>query len=381
VDGAGADHGDGDSGGRLWASGEYLLWWIRNAPSNVLVEFTSPTGGSLDLVGGPHDIDTESQSGIRITAGGWLDSSGTLGLEGSYFVLGARTNHFHFSGDGGPNSPILSIPLSSNVPTLGLANFAVSFPTQTFPGVAGFPGFVIPGQAGSVDVTMRSTFDGAELNALLGLCHTGCSRAELIAGFRYLRLDEELRMSTATLALADGTINSIGDDYKTANRFYGGQVGGRFSFSQGHLFGGLTAKVGVGDNDASVTTLGRTAISTPATAVTPATTTVSSSGLFTQPGNLGHFGHSETSVIFEIGLNVGYQVVSGVRVFAGYNFLFWGSVLRPADQIDGINPFFVPALGLGTAPGAVIPPQRAAIPFTDSQFWAQGLNAGIEIRF
>ena len=31
---------------------------------------------------------------------------------------------------------------------------------------------------------------------------------------------------------------------------------------------------------------------------------------------------------------IGYQVTQGIRVFAGYNFLYWSSVARPGDQIN-----------------------------------------------
>jgi hypothetical protein len=50
-------------------------------------------------------------------------------------------------------------------------------------------------------------------------------------------------------------------------------------------------------------------------------------------------------------------------------------VARPGDQIDvALNP-------LQLTPGPFIGPERPAFEFRDSDFWAQGLNFGLEYTF
>ena len=53
-----------------------------------------------------------------------------------------------------------------------------------------------------------------------------------------------------------------------------------------------------------------------------------------QATNSGSFTRNEFSVVPEIGINLGYNVTQNLRLFAGYNFLYWTNVLRVADQVD-----------------------------------------------
>jgi hypothetical protein len=81
----------------------------------------------------------------------------------------------------------------------------------------------------------------------------------------------------------------------------------------------------------------------------------------------------------EVGLNVGYQVTSCVRVYAGYTFLFWNNAARPGEQIDRIvNVSQVPS---AVGPGGLVGTPRPAVLFKDTEFWAQGVNFGLEFRY
>ena len=105
-------------------------------------------------------------------------------------------------------------------------------------------------------------------------------------------------------------------------------------------------------------------------------------GLLALNSNSGRFTRDQFAVVPEVGLNVGYQVTDHLRLFAGYNFLYWSRVIRPGDQIDpvlDINriPRFVP-------PGVVVPPApevRPAVLFRETDFWAQGLLAGVQFNY
>lgn len=81
-------------------------------------------------------------------------------------------------------------------------------------------------------------------------------------------------------------------------------------------------------------------------------------------------------MIPQLGAELGYQVNCNFRAFLGYNFLYWADVVRAAEQIDyTLNPNYIPPSTTATGP------ERPAFSFHESDFWAHGLNAGVEWRF
>ena len=106
--------------------------------------------------------------------------------------------------------------------------------------------------------------------------------------------------------------------------------------------------------------------------------TSSNAGIFSSFSNSGRFTRSQFSVLPEVGASIGWQYTENLRFTLGYNIMYWSRVVRPGNQIDGvINPNQVPALG-GTA---LASPPRPLIPFTASDFWAQGITLGVELRY
>src|SRR4029077_4144385 len=102
-------------------------------------------------------------------------------------------------------------------------------------------------------------------------------------------------------------------------------------------------------------------------------------GLLALPSNSGRFHDSEFAVIPEVGLQVGYQFNPYVRAFVGYDFLYWSDVARPGDQIDlGVNPAQRPAR---RSAGPLTGPARPAFTPQQTDFWAQGLEVGLEVRY
>jgi Putative beta barrel porin-7 (BBP7) len=205
-----------------------------------------------------------------------------------------------------------------------------------------------------------------------------------LVGFRYLELREGLGVAQSTTVLATaqpildrtfgnpGTILSF-DQFDTYNRFYGGQVGLRSEWWRDRLFVNTVAKVALGVNHQSFDVFGATSL-TPAGA---GAGTVLPGGLLAQLSNSGHFSRDRFSVVPELGVNVGYQVTDAISVFVGYTFLYWTNVARPGDQIS-------PVVNSTTTPGSFLPPSGPTAPIfqaRDSDFWAQGVNFGVGIRF
>ena len=71
-------------------------------------------------------------------------------------------------------------------------------------------------------------------------------------------------------------------------------------------------------------------------------------------------------------------ITSHWRAFVGYDFMYWSQVVRPGNQVDrNINLSQSAVFGSGALTGPAYPMPL----FNRSDFWAQGLNAGLEFRF
>ncbi|MGG7379585.1 BBP7 family outer membrane beta-barrel protein, partial [Escherichia coli] len=57
-------------------------------------------------------------------------------------------------------------------------------------------------------------------------------------------------------------------------------------------------------------------------------------GLLALPSNIGNFQRNRFGVVPQVGLKVGYNLTDNLRVYVGYDFLWWCNVVRPGDQID-----------------------------------------------
>jgi hypothetical protein len=193
-------------------------------------------------------------------------------------------------------------------------------------------------------------------------------------GFRSLGLDESLNISENLVSLSPAAPGNIlvTDNFATSNRFYGGQVGLDSELRYGNWFLDLSTKVALGNVHQVVNISGSTLV-TDATGAA----TLSQGGLLTQASNIGRYTHDRFAVLPEVGLNFGYQVTANLRCFVGYNFLYLSSVVRPAQQIDRVvNPTFIPLNG--TAP---MGPARPSFALRDTDFYAQGVNFGLEFRW
>jgi hypothetical protein len=220
-------------------------------------------------------------------------------------------------------------------------------------------------QAGGIVVAIQHRMDGAELNLRGGLGDGGGYRLSALAGFRYLSLEESLHLATVTEALPPelGLSAAFSDNFGTRNRFYGGQIGAEGEFVRNGLVFRVLAKVALGDMQEEANISGTTTNTNPIEG-----TTTTAGGLFTGDHNLGHHSRDRFAVVPEVGVTVGFRLGDNVTATVGYTFLYASSVLRPGEQID---------LAVNGAP----PHARPAFTFNSSDFWAQGVNFGLEFRY
>jgi Putative beta barrel porin-7 (BBP7) len=341
----------------LYGNAEALIWYVQRGPTPVLVTTGTQANPTAQPLVKDENFDDRERTGVRATAGIWLDHEETLGLEVGGFYLFERDPSARFASDG---NQTLARPFINDI--TGNAEAYV---------LGG------AGQTGGIDIQTMSRVWGAEANLRREVLRGCFCHLDLLGGFRFLELDESLAINDVTLpgpgsALAGSTFASS-DNFGTRNRFYGGQVGVDAEFHVGHLDVGLWGKVALGDNAQTLSISGATGVLNPNGAQN-----VVANGLYTQPSNIGQYTHNDFGVLPEVGLNVGLQLTPHLRATAGYTFLLLTNAVRPGNQIDPvIDPGLVP--GLGGAGGSGV--SRPAAMFHESDFWAQGASAGLEFRY
>jgi hypothetical protein len=355
---------------RWWFRGEYLLWWLDAAdlPPIVTTGTIDPTNpfdrpgqlGQPDtrvLLGGD-SFGANPFSGGRFTAGGWLDAERLIGVEASYLFLAERAETATLSAPGTPGSTPLLLPF---------VNASTGLEDTT--GIAIPAGF---GFSGIANLTVQSRLQSPEINSLVNVVDRPGFRAELLAGYRYFALDEDLTFTTDSQNVAPlpPDVFLTTDSFQTRNDFHGGQVGARALVQRGRWSLETTGKVALGNMRQSTRIRGGLLTNDFNNLGTPQ---LFPGGYFTLPTNIG--------VIPEATFQLGWQPGDSMRLFVGYTFLYVSSVARPAEQIDRvINPVQGPGF-TGVPSSELIGPARPLYQGRDNDFWAQGLNFGFELRY
>ena len=166
-------------------------------------------------------------------------------------------------------------------------------------------------------------------------------------GFRFLHLGESLTVQDELHPLVTDTLTFNGnpalvptgqffnppdilrdqDSFRTANNYYGLQVGVDATWQADRFFADAFAKVALGATDQRVDINGTT------TLLQGNSVQVAQGGIFALNTNGGTHKQTEFGVVPEFGLNVGVNVGPHVQLVAGYSFLFWNQVVRPgADR-------------------------------------------------
>jgi len=356
--------------GRVWTRLEMLLWTasgqhvppaITSSPIGTPTRFAGLLSNPDTEILFPHDrTNNEFRGGFRLQSGIWLDDLQEVGLEGDFFFLQNSKKGLTAASDAS-GSPILARPffnVLTNAPDAILAAF--------------------PGQSrGVLDVRAENWVAGGGANMLFNMNGDPCNRLDFVLGYRYLGVFDEVSFeqdSTAIAAQAGvpfATRTQVLDRFNTANHFNGAVFGLNGERRFGFWFVAGRASIAFGGVKQESTIDGRTVI-TPASGQAHATF----QGLYAQSSNIGHFERTWFAVLPEVSVRGGVQFSQTTRFYVGYNWMYLSSVARAGNQIDTrVNPNFLPG---GSATGPQYPGFQRLM---KTDFWLQGVNFGMEMRF
>ncbi len=352
---------------RFWVHSEFLAWWSKGFATPPLLT-TSPSGTdpsqagvlgvpSTSVLFGGDDLSGGFRPGERITFGGWLCNRQTLGVEASYLQINRQTEYFNASGI---TTPILARP------------FFNSEAGQQDSQLVNYPGQ----QSGTFASAAATELQVAEVLFRKNLSRQEGLVVDVVAGYRYqqlddhLALDDSLTFSGTAAAFPAGSVVQQSDLLDTQNVFHGGVVGMSTSYHVQRWSIDTLLKIGVGQTHSRVTILGSTNTAIPGQAAT-----LAEGGFLALPSNIDSYVSNQFSVVPDLGVTLGFDFSPQLRGTIGYEVVYWNSVARPGDQIDtNIDPRQFP-------PPAITNAARPEFNLHTSDYWAQGLNLGLDLRF
>ncbi len=314
--------------GGLWVALSLELAWVptRPAPATVRLRVADPAQPGRTLAGPLVPVGGRSagrfEAALGLLGGWWFDEAHTRGIEASFFTRDATTTFGGFS-----NGALVLFPRGT-----GRAAQVIAFPDPLAPFVRGtFP------------ATLETFFTTVDVNYRHKLLCSDRGRLDVLAGYRYAFLGDELYL---------GDVPDDGRDYRrnraaVSNSFHGGQIGLAGEVRADGWYVAGSAKVAFGATTAETRATGAFAGAE-----------ARAGGGFRRLTALGAPDRSEFAVMPTLNLQVGRQVTEHARVFAGYSFQYLNRVARLGDTLS---------------PASTIPT------FTD--FWVQSVSLGAELRF
>ena len=367
--------GDGFWASQFYSSAEFLLWWTPSGhvptlavTTPVLPTAANPFPQPQTVVAGNSGLYPTDRYGGRFGLGFWFSPAQIRGIDTNFFFLGTTVTDVTLASNlnGSPNISRPFINAATGAPALEIVS-GTGFST------------------GSLHIQGESSFYGGDVNYRRNLCGAcGCpDRIDALVGFRYMHLNETLTITESFATLPGATTNfgvpatqgTVVDRFTTLNNFYGPQFGLIGERHWGPWSIEAMAKIAMGATASTVNINGYQNVSIGGAM----STDPRPGGLLALSSNIGTWHHTSFAVVPEAGVNVGYQLTPRIKLFVGYSFIYWSSVLRPGDQID-------PRLDVNRIPNFIVPPAAPTTPhpqptLTRTDYWAQGISFGVQVRW
>lgn len=385
--------------GRWYGRLEYLLWGTKGMFIPPLAT-TGPGASNPGILGQPgtvilfgnEAINGDMRSGGRITLGTWLNEGQTWGLSGEYFGLADAGESF-FAASNANGVPTISRPYFTVYGIDGSGDLKPAGQNAELVALEG----VLSGSLGVETYTslqggglfLRRTFccknmcwdscDSSCTNCTTSCTDAGTSgvpggvRVGMFGGYRFMLLGDGVSITEDLTAIASSPADQgqflINDKFNSNNQFHGGELGFVAEARRERWTFELLSRLALGNNYQTVQIDGSTVISG-----SQQDDGTYQGGLLALPTNIGTYSRNQFSVIPQLNANIGYNLTPRLRAIVGYTFLYWGNVARAGEQISlDVNETYIPA-AFATPQG----PRRPAFIWQPNDFWAQGLNLGLD---
>lgn len=341
-------------GPRILFGVDYLNWWLREGrvPATLTTSSRASQGqlGQPDtqILYGNQRLPTRHNdefAGVRGTLDWWFNESRTFGFEMNAFFLERDSTHFKAISDG---STLLALPFAQTDGSQG--SYIVAGQAPSGPRNGQFVGY------------SRIELFGEEANFMAMLLRTENFRLDALAGARFLQMRDRTDFTSTSRSLpSQSMLFGVEDHYRTANAYYGGQLGLRGELIYGRWSLTSRAEIGLGGNDEKIREFGYYLVQSPTSrGVTPV-------GLTVQANNTSTFQRTDLNMVTSADLNLRYRFSKHVSISGGYTFLLWDGPMRSGDQVNTV---------INNNPGA--PP---SVLYRRDVFWAQGVNVGLTLTW
>ena len=336
----------------MFRRGDLLPPLVTTGPSG-----NADTAGQLGEAGtevlvGNERIFEDMTVGGRFTLGTWLDDSQCRSL-----VLRAwhgGEDEFSFKADNN-DFAVLTRPFNDvTTDADGVADTQlIAFPNQT---------------SGSIAVKANSNVYGGDLSVRQYLTGRWGGSIDLLYGYQYMRLEEDLSINGISTSLDDafapiGAVIAIDDEIETHNEFHGGQFGLATQYREGCWTLDLLAKVGFGSLRRRIRQTGRT------TTGVDSAVAVDDQGLLVRDSNSGAMTDHTFGWIPELDLSLSYRRFPNYDLSFGYHIIAMTDAIRPSDALD-------PDLRVNLS-DPLVGSARPAIEIDPETFYIQGIHFGI----
>ena len=350
---------------RWFGSAELLLMFGRGdrLPPLVTTVADGVTDPDPDLAGELGDADTvilvgnetemkDLRVGGRLMIGTWLDSHQCRSLVARGWVMEEERFRFATNQDA---TPVIARPFLNvtDGQTEEQDTQLIAFPDRVDGGISVHATSDIVGGDISVRQLWYERFGGT---------------IDLLYGYQYMRLDEDLRIASSSTSLSDdfapvGTVLNIEDSFDAENEFHGGQFGVATYYHENCWSFQMLAKVGFGS-------LRRTAALSGSTLTrVGADETIDPNGLLVRSTNSGRFTDHTFGWVPELNLTWGWQRWKNMEATFGYSVIAMTDAVQVSGLIDNEL-----ASNLASPPTGQ---QRPRLGFRDKTFYVQGIHFGL----
>lgn len=343
---------------RWWGSADYMLLFRKKRFYPPLVTTSTPpalpvlSDPATTILFGDEYLGEKRKSGGRFDLGFWANPC--FGLGGGLFILEKEKIKFHIDGS------------DAGLPVIGRPFFNTDTNTNdaelvSFPGIA---------DNGSLNLRTTNDVAGFDVYARYRLLRFPRLKFDLLGGFTGIRLNDDLKIDTVTNPVGGLIFTQVvTDKFTCKNDFYGGLLGMYSEWRSKNFALTVTGKVGIGSMCQKVKITGSTVFTDDA-----GDTQTFGSGLLAQPSNIGEHRHNRLNIVPQISANAQLRIIGCLWATVGYTYTYWHSVALAGEQVDlNINPTQIP----GPLSGSPTP----VFQHRDTNYWIQGLTAGIYMSF